>query len=157
MKESHLKPDVLTRLIYVEDNSDDAYIFKLVFKKILPSCEIIWLRDGEELFDYLYSMNEFEERKKESAVHLIIMDINMPKIGGLDALQTIRDLKNSELQKVPIIMISTSAKQEDIEKCQALGTVNYIIKPHFYNDLITVLTDVMQKFFLSDNTPVTCI
>lgn len=157
MDDSLVKSKNLTRLIYVEDNSDDAYIFQLVLKKIFPACEIIWLRDGQELFDYLNSKNEFNERKKESAVHLIIMDINMPKIGGLDALQTIRHSQNSELQKVPIIMISTSAKQEDIEKCQELGTVSYIVKPHFYNELITVLTDVMQKFFYSNTTPVTYI
>lgn len=152
-----MKENLPARLIYVEDNSDDAFIFKLVSKNLFPDCEVVWLKDGEELFDYLNNKNNFKNRIKQHAVHLIIMDINMPKISGMEALKLIKNSKNSELLKVPIIMLSTSARQEDIVNCETLGTANYIVKPHLYDELVIVLKELMQKHIFSQSPLVTCI
>ena len=157
MNNSLLSINSPLRILYVEDNEDDAYIFNYVLKKIYSTCEIIWLKDGQELYDYLYFKNEYIERKENQATHLIIMDINMPKIDGLKALEYIQFSQNKELLKVPVIMLSTSAREEDVKRSKILGTVDYIIKPHFYEDLVTVITNLMQEHLVLKPAPITLI
>jgi CheY-like chemotaxis protein len=145
------------RLLYVEDNYDDAYIFLLTFQKIAPSIEVVWLKDGQDLMDYLDKKNNYENREEIQAEHFLILDINMPRVDGFEALKFIKTTKNKDFSQLPVIMFSTSAREEDRMKCQKLGADEYIAKPHYYEELISTIENLVNNYLQSKSIPLTKI
>ncbi len=113
------------KIILVEDNIADMELTKLAFRKLELPLEVIHVFDGYELIDLLENSN-LED------VALILLDLNMPKLGGLEVLKIMDE--NEELCKLPVIVFSTSSNEEDVYACYEFGANAYVNKPIDINE-----------------------
>jgi CheY-like chemotaxis protein len=122
-------------IILADDDEDDCRFFKEAFEEVKVKTKITILHDGVELMDYL--------NNPESILpHVVFLDLNMPRKGGLECLREIR--ANRNLKDLSIAIYSTSASENDIEETFIQGANIYIRKPDDYNTLKKVLSDVVM-------------
>lgn len=107
---------MLNKVLIVEDSSLQAKMYKNVFC-VYPECKLVFAANGVEAFDRLAIENGFD---------LIVLDINMPKMNGITFLQ---QKKDGEFSKIPVIVISTEGKDDDIRRALELGARAYVKKP----------------------------
>jgi len=130
-------------ILIAEDDDGHA---KLIIKNIEASGiknEIIRFSNGEEILNFLFDKTTGIEFKKD-APYVLLLDIRMPKIDGIEVLQKIK--ANEYLRKMPVIMLTTTDDPREIEKCHQIGCNNYITKPMDYSQFIEVIKKL--GFFL---------
>lgn len=113
-------------ILYVDDNEDDIFMAQRALKKSRLQNEFIYLHDGQECIDYLLNEGEYKNADTPLPV-VLLLDINMPKVSGLDVLKKLRSEERTKL--LPVVMLTTSDTNNDIEKSYALGANSYIVKP----------------------------
>ncbi len=114
-------------ILLVEDNSSDEKLTLLAFKKCGISNEVIVVRDGAEALDYLFAAGSYAGRDLAASPAVILLDLNLPKIDGLQVLRRIRaDQRTSML---PVVVLTSSKEDEDIMRSYSLGANAYVRKP----------------------------
>ncbi len=114
-------------VLLVEDSEPDVLLALRALKKNKIPIEMVVVHDGEEALNYLFCEGEFSTRNPEEIPHLILLDLNLPKIDGLEVLRRIR--ANVKLKHLPIVVMTSSKQFSDLEKCYELGANSYIRKP----------------------------
>ena len=114
-------------ILFVEDSSDDAILTIRALTKGGFTNKLHHVLDGAEALDFMYCKNKYQTRKKEETPKLILLDLKMPKVSGLQVLEKLKSDPN--LSSIPIVMLTSSNEGPDIEKCYALGANSYIVKP----------------------------
>lgn len=130
------------RVILAEDNPNDAYIIKEVFEEIDIRNDLVWVKDGQELLEYLYHLGNYANETDDGRDQLIILDLNMPKMNGFEALEVIRNSQDQRIKSTPVIVLTTSPLEQDLAKCHAMGIYSYVVKPQDYNDVIALFEDI---------------
>ncbi len=119
-------------ILIADDDDDDQLLLASAFKEVGIDGPLKSIGNGEELMDYLLQKGKYE-RSKNEAPHLILLDLNMPKKDGRCVLQELK--KNPKLNKIPVIVLSTSFNPEDISNAYELGANSFISKPSSYVEL----------------------
>jgi two-component system response regulator len=115
------------RILLVEDDPQDVELTLRAFRSENVQSPIEVLRDGEEALDYLFCRGDYKSRQPDQPPTLILLDLKLPKIGGL---QVIREVKASaECQSIPVIVLTSSDEPRDIAESYRLGVNSYIQKP----------------------------
>lgn len=112
---------------------DDAGHFALIKKNLWRSCisnEILQFKDGQEILDFFFKEGQGQTRKKNSR-YIVLLDIRMPKIDGREVLRQMK--ADPELRKIPVIMLTTTDEEAEVDNCYDLGCSFYIVKPADYN------------------------
>jgi len=123
----------------VEDNPDDVVVIKRAFRRSGLRHTLENVRDGEEALDRLYGVGEHENAPLPD---IILLDINIPKINGLEVLAKIKG--NPNLRRIPVIVLTISEREEDMAKAYDSGAASYMTKPvdtKGFEELITTLED----------------
>lgn len=112
----------------VEDNMNDAELIIRELTKINLANNLMHVKNGEEALEFIFATGKFaEERNAECHPKVILMDIQMPKVNGIEVLEK---LKSTPLTKsIPVVMLTSSKESPDIKRCYALGANSYIVKP----------------------------
>ncbi|GHF98447.1 response regulator [Thalassotalea marina] len=127
----------MSKLILVEDDEDDIYFFKNACRREAVEVEIVILNDGSELLDYIDANNCTSD--------LIMLDLNMPKVGGIEVLTR---LKSSGLvYPLNVIVYTTSARKTDVEQAYRLGAKSFIQKPNSQEQLNFLIRSVYVYWF----------
>ena len=134
-------------ILLVDDSPDDVVLTKRALRKNNISNEVIVAPDGEEALRYLLPEGEAQELPV-----LILLDISLPKIGGLEVLRLIR--ADERTRYLPVVMLSTSSEQSDIVESYGLGANSYVRKPVVFNDFAEAVR-VVGLYWLLINQPVT--
>jgi chemotaxis family two-component system response regulator Rcp1 len=132
-------------ILLVEDNPADIQITKRAMRDGGLPVELIVVRDGQEAVDYLLRQGSYDARTDWRRPDLILLDLNLPRLTGRDVLQQVRGHDN--LRVVPVVILSTSKRQEDIADLYQLGANTYIEKPQDFNRFVDVLK-VIQRYWL---------
>jgi len=115
-------------LLLVEDNSNDAELTIRELKKHNLANNLYHVKDGAEALDFIFATGEFSGRRSmDSAPKLILLDIQMPKVNGIEVLQKIKS--DERTKATPVVILTSSKEDPDIKKCYALGANSYIVKP----------------------------
>jgi two-component system, response regulator len=114
-------------ILLVEDNPNDEDLTKRAFKKNNIGNELIVVRDGAEALDFLFCKGEYTNRDPNEKPELILLDINLPKISGLDVLRRIRADEN--LRLLSVVILTSSREDRDIIEGYKLGANSYVRKP----------------------------
>jgi two-component system, response regulator len=115
------------RILLVEDDPQDVELTLRAFRSENVQSRIEVVRDGEEALDYLFCRGDYKARPTDQPPSLVLLDLKLPKIGGL---QVLRELKTSaEYQSIPVIVLTSSGEQRDIAESYKLGVNSYIQKP----------------------------
>jgi len=139
------------KLLIVEDNSDDELLTIRAFRKGNLGNEIDVVRDGEEALDYLFRRNGFESKKNESLPDLILLDLKMPKVSGLEVLQIIKN--DPHLKALPVVVLTTSKDDSDLKKAYELGVNSYVLKPVSIIEFIEAIQKLEIYWFVLNQRP----
>lgn len=131
-------------ILIVEDNEEDYEAVVRTFKKVRVQNPFFWCHSGRMALDYLRHDGQFREGDT-TAPGLILLDLNMP---GLDGQKTLQYIKaDDDLKEIPVIVLTTSGHEDDIEACQRLGADSYIQKPVSFEGLIDGIKGVKGFWF----------
>jgi two-component system, response regulator len=133
--------NIQSTILIAEDDDDDTALLKYAFKEVGIKNPLSFVGDGEELLNYLKSADTGEAVMPG----LIFLDLNMPKIGGHEALKLIKE--NIAWCGIPVLVFSTSDFKEDIKQVYALGAASYIVKPLRYSNLL-ILAKLIKEFWI---------
>ncbi len=143
MQDRHKIP--ITILI-CDDDEDDRLLTQQALENAHVSNRIRFVEDGEQLLDYLYQRGEFAgETGKAPRPGLILLDLNMPKMGGREALKVIK--QDETLRDIPVVVLSTSRLDEDITRSYQLGVNSFITKPVTFSGLVEAM-NVLGRYWL---------
>ena len=143
MQDRHKIP--ITILI-CDDDEDDRMLTQQALENAHVSNRIRFVEDGEQLLDYLYQRGEFAgETGKAPRPGLILLDLNMPKMGGREALKVIK--QDETLRDIPVVVLSTSRLDEDITRSYQLGVNSFITKPVTFSGLVEAM-NVLGRYWL---------
>lgn len=117
-------------ILFIEDDPAHAEITMRNFKKNRISNKVIHLWDGQQALDYLFRHGEYEDPEKSPLPHLILMDLRLPKVDGLEVLEKIR--ADETLKSIPTVILSTSYNENDIAKAYEYNVNSYLVKPLDY-------------------------
>ena len=124
-------------ILIADDDPDDRFITKEAFKEAGLINDLRFVEDGEELIDYLYQRGKYHDAKNAPRPGLILLDLNMPKKDGREALREIK--ADESLRRIPVVVLTTSKEEEDIIRAYDLGSNSYITKPVSFNSLLITL------------------
>lgn len=119
--------DTSKTILLIEDNPDDVALTLRAFKKNNIMNPVVIAKDGAEALDYLYCKGEFADRDIADTPQMILLDLKLPKVNGLEVLKTIRDDERTHL--LPVIILTSSKEQQDLLDGYSLGANSYIRKP----------------------------
>jgi two-component system response regulator len=127
-------------ILLIEDNENDAELAIRALQKNNVARHIIHLRDGEEALDFLFGKGQYEGRNINNKPQVILLDLKMPKVSGLEVLE---QLKADETTKtIPVVMLTSSKEHPDVEKAYLLGANSYIVKPVDFDNFRKVVNDL---------------
>lgn len=132
-------------ILIAEDDEDDYLLIAETLQKVSNINSIHWAKDGEELLNYLDDC-EASDSGLENKPHLIILDFNMPKKDGREALGEIKS--NPKRKNIPVVVLTTSQADSDIDQAYQLGANSFIQKPFKYKDFKAAM-EIMQSYWLS--------
>ena len=116
-----------TKILLVEDNPDDEALSMRALKTNNIANDIDVVRDGAEALDYLFACGEYENRQDEALPQVVLLDLKLPKVDGLEVLEAIR--KNERTRMMPVVVLTSSSEEQDIISSYSLGANSYIRKP----------------------------
>ena len=129
-------------ILIADDDPDDRYLIGSAFKESTFKHPISFVENGVELLKYLRSEAPYEDRQLPG---LILLDLNMPQLDGRNALVQIKS--DSEFRRIPIVVLTTSTAEEDIQNSYDLGVSAYVSKPGSYDDMIE-LVEVLNQYWI---------
>lgn len=133
------------RILMVDDDDDDYLLTRKALAKS-PLCEYLErVKDGEELFDYLEGKGKFKA-KGPRRPSVILLDLNMPRMDGREALTALKE--NENYRSIPVVVFTTSKAEEDIVRSYHLGVNSFITKPVTYEGLLDVMS-VLDKYWFN--------
>lgn len=114
-------------ILIVEDDRHDVELTLRAFKKARVTNAVQVVHDGKEALDFLFRAGRFADRKMQDRPHLVLLDLKLPKIDGLEVLRRIKADKLT--RSIPVVVLSASSDSRDLVECRRLGAETYIIKP----------------------------
>ncbi len=124
-------------ILMAEDDDGDRLLTKKALEKSQVSNPFITVKDGEELMDYLYRRGAYAKLAASSRPCIILLDLNMPRMDGREALQIIKS--DEKLKRIPVVILTTSKAEEDILRSYGMGANSYITKPDSFDGLVKII------------------
>jgi len=138
-------------ILLVEDNPDDAGLTIRALKKQNLANKLFHVQDGVEAIDFLFATGRFEGRNIHNSPKLILLDLKMPKINGLQVLEKIKS--DSRTRAIPVVILTSSSEDPDIEKCYQLGANSYIVKPVEFDNFAKTVSEVGLYWLVINHPP----
>ncbi len=132
-------------ILMAEDDSDDRLLAQDAFKETGHAMELRFVEDGVELMDYLNRRNKFSEAANSPRPGLIILDLNMPRMDGREALKQIK--AHPDWRKIPVVVLTTSTAEPDVARVYELGANSFISKPVSFDSLVGLMKAVLEYWF----------
>jgi len=132
-------------ILMADDDRDDCLLVKDAFKESRLANDLRFVEDGEELMDYLYHRGKYADAKISPKPGLILLDLNMPRKDGREALGEIKS--DHDLRSIPIVVLTTSKQEEDILRSYDVGANSYVTKPVTFKELVEVMKS-LGKYWL---------
>jgi CheY-like chemotaxis protein len=143
------KPNVI---IMAEDDADDRLLVKDALQECQWNADLRFVENGEELLDYLLRQGKYKRAEESPRPRLILLDLNMPKKDGREVLRDIR--ARPELRRIPVVVLTTSKADTDIERTYELGANSYIAKPVQFDGLVNLMRVISEYWFKTVELPV---
>ncbi len=131
-------------ILMADDDDDDFMLTQKALKASKLLNELVRVRDGEELMDYLLGRGDFKDTVTKRP-GIILLDLNMPRKDGREALKEIKE--NQNLHDIPVVVFTTSKAEEDVIRSYQLGVNSFITKPVTFNNLLNVMSSLGRYWF----------
>lgn len=146
---SEPSPQNSLRIVLIEDNLADIELTVRAFQNLNANIDVLVYQDGTEALDFLLARGKLKTRTKKELPRLILLDLSLPKLSGHEILKQIRE--NEETLNIPVVILSTSIEEADINLSYELGSNSYIQKPVAYEEFCTAIEEI-GTYWLNTNT-----
>ena len=140
-----------TIVIIAEDDPDDRLLIKDALKQACQTVEVHFVQDGAEMLDYLYHRGKYLDVEKSPQPELVMLDLNMPKKGGMEVLEEIKT--DAALKSIPVVVLTTSRSPEHVSRSYELGGNGFITKPETYTELVEIMQSLERYWFKTVKLP----
>lgn len=138
-------------ILFAEDALDDANLTIRALKKSGFTNRLHHVKDGAEAIDFLYCKGIYAKRNITEKPKLILLDLKMPKISGLQVLEKIKS--DPALKSIPVVILTSSKENPDIEKCYSLGANSYIVKPVDSDNFFNAIKEIGLYWMILSQPP----
>ena len=138
-------------ILIVEDNPNDAELTIRALKKSNLANELYVAQDGQEALDFILCNGEFEFRQHAKPLKVIFLDLNLPKISGLEVLKEIKS--NPKTRMLPVVVITSSKEDPDIKTAYEYGANAYVVKPVDFDDFVKAMQNTGLFWLLVNEIP----
>ena len=138
-------------ILLVEDNQTDAELTIRALKKRNLANSLEWVKDGAEALDYIFATGKYAERNINNTPKVILLDLRLPKVDGLEVLQKIKS--DDRTKKIPVVILTSSNEDRDIAESYTLGVNSYINKPVDFNNFSETVSKLGFYWLLMNKPP----
>jgi CheY-like chemotaxis protein len=135
-------------ILLVEDNPTDAELTMRALKRKNLINKLVWVKDGAEALDFLFAKGTYSDRNVDDLPKLILLDLRMPKVDGLEVLHEIK--ANEKTKRIPVVILTSSKEDRDIVESYKLGVNSYVSKPVEFDEFIDAVSTM--GFYLPHGT-----
>jgi two-component system, response regulator len=138
-------------VLLVEDNDSDAEMTIRALKKNNLANRLLHVKDGAEALDFIFCEGEYAGRQIEHTPKVILLDLKMPKVNGIEVLQKVKS--DARTKKIPIVMLTSSKEDPDIQECYGLGVNGYVVKPVEFDEFHKAISDLGLYWMIVNQPP----
>lgn len=141
----------IINILLVEDNPQDIELILRSFKKRNIANPIHVAEDGAQALDFIFCRGEYEQRDKCQLPKVILLDLKLPKINGLEVLKELKS--NEHTRHIPVVIVTSSREDPDIKRAYELGANSYIVKPVDFDEFMKVMQSLDYYWLLVNQSP----
>ncbi len=141
-------------ILLIEDNPDDIELAMRAFRKNKIANKFVIAHDGAEALDYLLCQGAYADRDIKNKPRLILLDLKLPKISGLQVLEKIRSEESIKL--TPVVILTSSKEEQDLANGYKFGANSYVRKPINFNDFVEAVRNIGLYWLLINEPPPDC-
>ena len=138
-------------ILFVEDNPRDAALTTRALKKHNLANRLFTVEDGAEALDFVFGRGNYAERESPNLPKVILLDLKLPKVSGLEVLRAIRGDERTRL--VPVVIVTSSAEDPDIKAAYELGANSYVVKPVDFDTFVNAMSTLGFYWLLVNQAP----
>jgi two-component system, response regulator len=146
-----MNPLDIVEILIVEDSSEDLNLALRALRKAKITNRIQVARDGEEAVEFIFCEGPFAQRKMEDGPKVILLDLKLPKIDGLEVLRRIKS--DPRTRSIPVVMLTSSREQNDVVESYDLGVNSYIVKPVDFDQFSEAVQKLGLYWLLTNHPP----
>ncbi|HOV45047.1 MAG TPA: response regulator [Ferruginibacter sp.] len=139
-----------TEILLVEDNASDAEMTIRALRKNNLANFLVHVKDGAEALDFVFAEGAYSHREISNKPKVILLDLKMPKVNGLEVLERIK--KDERTSDIPVVVLTSSKEDPDIKRCYQLGVNSYVVKPVEFEDFHEAVSDLGLYWLLVNQT-----
>ncbi|MEX2574944.1 MAG: response regulator [Balneolaceae bacterium] len=143
--------DKKVEVLLCEDNKRDADLTLRALKKRKLANNVVWVKNGEQALHYLFAEGKYKDRSVKDTPGVILLDLKMPKIGGIEVLREVRS--NPDTRHIPVVIMTSSEEEQDVLQSYDLGVNSYIVKPVNFVKFMDSISDVGFYWLLLNKPP----
>ncbi len=141
----------IVEILMIEDTEADAELAIRALRKRGFANHLIWVKDGAEALEFIFATGAYAGRNVENRPKVVLLDLRLPKVSGLEVL---RRLKGDERTKgIPVVVLTSSKEEVDLEECYKLGVNSYISKPVEFDEFAKVVGELGLYWLLVNKLP----
>ena len=148
MPSRHRSPQTV---LYIEDNADDFFLFKLASRKCGTPFSLRHAADGEQAIDYLGGAGDYVDREEYPFPDLVLLDLKMPRLDGFEVLEWIRT--NPVTKTLPVVVLAGSSFRADVRRALELGANSYAVKPAKFEELQVLIDQIADVWLAREKVP----
>lgn len=138
-------------ILLVEDSIEDANLVMRSLKKNNLSNSIKHLRDGAQALDFIFAQGQYSERLVEDKPKVILLDLKMPKVDGLQVLKAIK--ADERTKTIPVVIMTSSKEDRDLQECYQFGVNAYVVKPVSFDNFAKAVAELGMFWLMVNNAP----
>ena len=141
----------VVEILLVEDNLRDAELMIRTLKKRHLANNLVHVVDGAEALDFLFNRGKYSEREKTVAPKIMLLDLKLPKVNGLEVLREIK--RHEKLRTMAVVVVTSSAEDPDMKLAYELGANSYVVKPVDFDAFSEVMSNLGMYWLLINQYP----
>ncbi len=147
-----MKNNAFVEILIVEDSPNDAELALIALRDENLANNVIWLKDGAEALDFIFCEGEYSGRDIDNQPKIILLDLKMPKVGGIEVLRRVR--ADERTKSIPVVVMTSSKEDKDIVETYQLGVNSYIVKPVDFDKFTNSIREIGFYWLVVNQPPV---
>ncbi len=141
----------IVEILMVEDTDADAELAIRALRKRGFANHLVWVKDGAEALDFIFAKGEYAGRSVENGPKVILLDLRLPKVSGIEVLRQVKG--DDRTRMVPVVVLTSSKEDVDLQECYKLGVNSYIAKPVEFDEFTKAVGELGLYWLLINKLP----